>query len=230
MISYDWSVCFCQMNELSQVNTRNPLLAVTGIITTGVHVRAAHHGCSTTSTRFLIAYCSADLKYLWRGCVVQTKTKSSCDNCCGTRLRRQRQSCEGGYCFTHWKFDRKFRGKRLCKQLFHSFESKGCLLIDIEVECLLIGIEVEVKKIFTKIFQTTVPVSMQLEIAPQHHLFMIGRSGANIKQIMQRTGASIHFPDPNTSTPQRKGTVIITGAIESVFLARQQVIVSTIHR
>ena len=75
-------------------------------------------------------------------------------------------------------------------------------------------------------FQTAVPVSMQLEIAPQHHLFMIGRSGANIKQIMQRTGASIHFPDPNTSTPQRKGTVIITGAIESVFLARQQVIVS----
>ena len=82
---------------------------------------------------------------------------------------------------------------------------------------------------FTKIFQTTVPVSMQLEIAPKHHLFMIGRSGANIKQIMQRTGASVHFPDPNTSTPQRKGTVIITGAIESVFLARQQVIVSTIH-
>ena len=70
---------------------------------------------------------------------------------------------------------------------------------------------------------------MQLEIAPQHHLFMIGRSGANIKQIMQRTGASIHFPDPNTSTPQRKGTVIITGAIESVFLARQQVIVSIIQ-
>ncbi len=74
--------------------------------------------------------------------------------------------------------------------------------------------------------QTTVAVSMQLEIAPQHHLFMIGRSGANIKQIMQRTGATIHFPDQNTATPQRKGTVVITGAIESVFLARQQVIVS----
>jgi protein bicaudal C len=67
---------------------------------------------------------------------------------------------------------------------------------------------------------------MQLEIAPQHHLFIIGRAGANIKQIMQRTGAQIHFPDPNTSPPQRRGTVIITGAIESVFLARQHLIVS----
>ncbi|XP_041364910.1 protein bicaudal C homolog 1-B-like [Gigantopelta aegis] len=67
-------------------------------------------------------------------------------------------------------------------------------------------------------------VSMQLEIAPQHHLFIIGRGGVNIKQIMQRTCASIHFPDPNTATPQRKGTVYITGNIESVFLARQQLI------
>ena len=75
--------------------------------------------------------------------------------------------------------------------------------------------------------QTTVPVSMQLEIAPQHHLFIIGRGGANIKQIMQRTGAQIHFPDPNTTTPQRRGTVYITGAIESVYLARQHLIVST---
>ena len=68
---------------------------------------------------------------------------------------------------------------------------------------------------------------MQLEIAPQHHQFMIGRNGANIQLIMRRTGASIHFPDPNTATPQRKGTVYITGAIDSVFLARHQLIVSS---
>jgi protein bicaudal C len=67
---------------------------------------------------------------------------------------------------------------------------------------------------------------MQLEIAPQHHLFIIGRGGMNIKQIMQATGAMIHFPDPNSVTPQRKGTVYITGTIDSVFLARQQLIVS----
>ena len=75
-------------------------------------------------------------------------------------------------------------------------------------------------------FKTPLPVSMQLEIAAQHHLFIIGRGGMNIKQIMQTTGAAIHFPDPNTVTPQRKGTVYITGSIDSVYLARQQLIVS----
>ena len=75
-------------------------------------------------------------------------------------------------------------------------------------------------------FQSTLPVSLQLEIAPQHHLFIIGRAGANIKQIMQRTGANILFPDPNTVQTQRKGTVYVTGHIESVFVARQHLIVS----
>ena len=69
---------------------------------------------------------------------------------------------------------------------------------------------------------------MQLEIAPQHHLFIIGRGGMNIKQIMQVTGAVIHFPDPNTVAPQRKGLVFISGPIESVYQARQQLIVSTV--
>lgn len=73
------------------------------------------------------------------------------------------------------------------------------------------------------------PVSMQLKIALQHHLFIIGRSGMNIKQIMQVTGAIIHFPDPNTVAPQRKGLVFISGTIESVFQARKQLIVSLIH-
>ncbi|CAH1793905.1 unnamed protein product [Owenia fusiformis] len=70
----------------------------------------------------------------------------------------------------------------------------------------------------------TLPVSMQMEIAPQHHLFIIGRGGMNIKHIMQRTGATIHFPEQTTVTPQRKGTVYLTGSIESIFQARQQLI------
>ena len=37
--------------------------------------------------------------------------------------------------------------------------------------------------------QSSVPVNMQIDIAPQHHLFIIGRNGVNIKQIMQQTGA-----------------------------------------
>ncbi|KAH0623480.1 hypothetical protein JD844_006260 [Phrynosoma platyrhinos] len=66
---------------------------------------------------------------------------------------------------------------------------------------------------------SAIPVSTQLDIASQHHLFMMGRNGSNIKHIMQRTGAQIHFPDP--SNPQKKSTVYLQGTIESVCLARQ---------
>ncbi|KAM9809648.1 protein bicaudal C homolog 1-A-like isoform 1-T1 [Syngnathus typhle] len=66
---------------------------------------------------------------------------------------------------------------------------------------------------------STISVSTHLDIAPQHHLFMKGRNGSNIKHIAQRTGAQIHFPDPNA--PQKKSTVYIQGTIESVCLARQ---------
>ncbi|KAL9979678.1 hypothetical protein ACROYT_G017378 [Oculina patagonica] len=69
---------------------------------------------------------------------------------------------------------------------------------------------------------SSVPVNMQIDIAPQHHLFIIGRNGINIKQIMQRTGANISFPDPNGT--QRKGTVFITGTVDSVIHAREQLI------
>uniref|UniRef100_UPI00398F478E protein bicaudal C homolog 1-like isoform X2 n=1 Tax=Pristiophorus japonicus TaxID=55135 RepID=UPI00398F478E len=66
---------------------------------------------------------------------------------------------------------------------------------------------------------SAIPISTQLDIAPQHHLFMMGRNGNNIKHIMQRAGAQIHFPDP--SNPQKKSTVYLQGSIESVCLARQ---------
>lgn len=70
---------------------------------------------------------------------------------------------------------------------------------------------------------STVSVSTHLDIAPQHHLFMKGRNGSNIKHITQRTGAQIHFPEP--SSPQKKSTVYIQGTIESVCLARQYLMV-----
>lgn len=66
---------------------------------------------------------------------------------------------------------------------------------------------------------STISVTTHLDIAPQHHLFMKGRNGSNIKHITQRTGAQIHFPDLNS--PQKKSTVYIQGTIESVCLARQ---------
>lgn len=71
---------------------------------------------------------------------------------------------------------------------------------------------------------SAIPVSTHLDIAAQHHLFMMGRNGSNIKHIMQRTGAQIHFPDP--SNPQKKSTVYLQGTIESVCLARQYLMVN----
>lgn len=68
-------------------------------------------------------------------------------------------------------------------------------------------------------------MSMLLEIAAQHHLFIIGHGGVNISRIMQQTGATIHFPDPTTSGPQRRGAVYITGTMSSVFHARHQLLV-----
>lgn len=73
---------------------------------------------------------------------------------------------------------------------------------------------------------SAIPVSTQLDIAAQHHLFMMGRNGSNIKHIMQRTGAQIHFPDPNN--PQKKSTVYLQGTIESVCLARQYLMVGLV--
>lgn len=73
---------------------------------------------------------------------------------------------------------------------------------------------------------STISVTTHLDIAPQHHLFMKGRNGSNIKHITQRTGAQIHFPDPNS--PQKKSTVYIQGTIESVCLARQYLMVCTV--
>ena len=66
-----------------------------------------------------------------------------------------------------------------------------------------------------------VTVNMTLDIAPQHHLFMIGRNGLNVKQIMHRTGASIEFPDSNAPFTQRRSAVTVRGTIESVCNARQ---------
>ena len=76
------------------------------------------------------------------------------------------------------------------------------------------------------LIQANLLVTMHLEIAPQHHMFIIGRNHSNVNSIMATTKAHIAFPDPNTSGPQRKGTVVISGSVDSVFCARQLLIVS----
>jgi hypothetical protein len=57
-------------------------------------------------------------------------------------------------------------------------------------------------------------------------MFIMGRNNSNVNSIMSATKAIIAFPDPNTVSPQRKGTVVISGSIDSVFCARQYLIVS----
>lgn len=71
---------------------------------------------------------------------------------------------------------------------------------------------------------SSVLVSTQLDIAPQHHHFLLGRNGANIKLISQRTGAHIHFPEisPHNSNANRSA-VYIQGSIDAVCAARQQI-------
>ncbi|XP_052475909.1 protein bicaudal C homolog 1-B-like isoform X4 [Carassius gibelio] len=70
---------------------------------------------------------------------------------------------------------------------------------------------------------SSVLVSTQLDIAPQHHNFLLGRNGANVKNISQNTGAHIHFPELNThSTLTSRSSVYIQGSIDAVCAARQQ--------
>lgn len=77
------------------------------------------------------------------------------------------------------------------------------------------------------LMQTLLSVSLHLEVASQHHLFMIGRGGSNIQQIMAKTGATICFPDVASMMTPGKGTIYVSGTIDSVLAARESIIVSS---
>lgn len=73
---------------------------------------------------------------------------------------------------------------------------------------------------------TQMAVEMSVEISPQHHAFVLGPNNENFKRIMHRTATTIQFPDSSDSAlaPLRRSTVTISGAIENVFLARQNIL------
>lgn len=76
--------------------------------------------------------------------------------------------------------------------------------------------------------QSQVQVQMSMEISPQHHSIVLGKQSSNLKMIMQRTATQIMFPDagdPNIPS-LKKSNVTITGDINNVYLARQQLVVS----
>ena len=55
---------------------------------------------------------------------------------------------------------------------------------------------------------------------------VLGKANITLKLIMQRTNTTILFPDasdPNIPSI-RRGSVVITGSIHNVYLARQQLI------
>lgn len=83
---------------------------------------------------------------------------------------------------------------------------------------------------------------MKTEIAAQHHQVVMGSCNANTQMIMNKTGATIIFPDATSFGPdsptqtipliaghsilRTKSTVIIQGSFDSVCLAWQELLVS----
>ncbi|XP_053958137.1 protein bicaudal C [Anastrepha ludens] len=69
-------------------------------------------------------------------------------------------------------------------------------------------------------------VQMQLEISPQHHEIVKGKNNSNLLGIMERTRTKIIFPDLSDLNvkPLKKSQVTITGTIDGVYKARQQLL------
>ena len=71
-------------------------------------------------------------------------------------------------------------------------------------------------------------MTMNVEISPIHHAVVLGKNSMALRSIMTQTDTKILFPDatdPNVP-PIRKGSVSISGSINNVYLARQQLLAS----
>ncbi|XP_017013977.2 protein bicaudal C [Drosophila takahashii] len=69
-------------------------------------------------------------------------------------------------------------------------------------------------------------VNVQMEISPQHHEIVKGKNNVNLLSIMDRTQTKIIFPDLSDMNvkPLKKSQVTISGRIDDVYLARQQLL------
>lgn len=66
-----------------------------------------------------------------------------------------------------------------------------------------------------------------MDVSYTDHSFIIGRSGNNIRRIMEETATHIHFPDSNRSNPiEKSNQVSLCGNLEGVEKARFLVRVS----
>ncbi|MCJ8738824.1 hypothetical protein PDJAM_G00040220 [Pangasius djambal] len=61
--------------------------------------------------------------------------------------------------------------------------------------------------------------SVELQAKPEYHKFLIGRGGANIRRVRDRTGARIIFPSPDDPEQER---ITIMGREEAVLLAQKE--------
>ena len=59
----------------------------------------------------------------------------------------------------------------------------------------------------------------EVRAKPEHHKFLIGRQGANIKSVRDNTGARIIFPGENDTDRE---VIVIMGTKESVALAKKE--------
>lgn len=65
-----------------------------------------------------------------------------------------------------------------------------------------------------------------MEISPQHHEIVKGKNNINLLSIMERTQTKIIFPDLTDMNvkPLKKSQVTISGRIDDVYRARQQLL------
>lgn len=87
------------------------------------------------------------------------------------------------------------------------------------------GFKLAVSKLteyFTGDITMVPPVSMYLEVSPQHHRTILGREGGNVQHIMHDTCTMIQFPDPQGRFYNSQ--VVITGPLDNTLQARQQVL------
>ncbi|XP_055918636.1 protein bicaudal C-like [Eupeodes corollae] len=71
-------------------------------------------------------------------------------------------------------------------------------------------------------------LKLKMFIAENDHPHVIGRSGSNVKSIMEQTDTHIHFPDSNRRTlTEKNNQVLIYGTVESLERARASLRSST---
>lgn len=68
-------------------------------------------------------------------------------------------------------------------------------------------------------FQQVNNYTAELQAKPEYHKFLIGRGGANIRRVRDRTGARIIFPSPDDTEQE---LITIVGKEEAVRQAQKE--------